>query len=391
MRLAIVSPFPPEISGIGQYGARLSAGLACSRRFSEVRVFANRAAGAPTFEERSGLAVERAWQRDRFPASIASSILRWRPDVVWFNIGLSMFGRSRAQNLVGLALPTLIQRAGVPSVVTLHEIFEAANLRALGAVNGRLTKWGGRAATRMLLQADTVCLTMQAYVRLIQRYYGSGNLAYVPHGAFDPPGFARLSGEKRILIFATYAPYKGLPELIEIFRKLRAADPAVALTVAGSDHPRFPGYLAGVRAQTGDLPGLSWRVAPPEEELPEVFASARVVALPCRATTGASSVAHRAAAHGRPIIAYDLPDLRNVMSEERMRIEFVPPGDSAAFAARLRDLLDDPAQCESIGRANVAVMRTMTLDIICRRYTQLFEAAVRRLRYRGAAASSTAK
>src|SRR3990172_7386846 len=44
MRLAIVSPFPSEISGVGQYGARLAEGMLRAHRFSEVCLYANQSA-----------------------------------------------------------------------------------------------------------------------------------------------------------------------------------------------------------------------------------------------------------------------------------------------------------------------------------------------------------
>lgn len=379
MRLAIVSPYPPEISGIGQYGMRMSNALAHSRHFDEVLVVANRAPGAPEKERLGALNVHRVWDRDHEAArAVMAAVRRWRPDVVWFNIGLTTFGKSRLHNFFGMALPMLARAANFPAVVTLHEILEASDLRALGAVNGHITHWGGRAATRLLLQADTVCVTLQSYERLVRQHYGARNVVHLPHGAFDDPRFTPLSGEKRILIFGTFGPYKGLPELIDIFRRLRQADSTVALTVAGSDHPRFPGYLNRIRAGANGLPGLDWQMNLPEDEIPAAFARACVVALPSTATTGASSVVHRAASHGRPVVAFDLPDLRAVSAEENLHIEFVPLGDADEFAARLRNMLDDPAQCEAIGRANVAAMQTMTLDATCRRYVQLFDDALAR-------------
>ncbi len=379
MKLAIVSPYPPEISGIGQYGMRMSNALAHTGRFDEVLVLANRAPGAPEKERQGALNVHRVWDRDHQAAlAVMAAVRQWRPDVVWFNIGLTTFGKSRLHNFLGMALPTLARAARIPVVVTLHEILEASDLRALGAVNGRITHWGGRAATRLILQADTVCVTLQSYEQLVRQHYGSRNVVHLPHGAFDDPRFTPLSGEKRILIFGTFGPYKGLPEMVDIFRRLRQADPAVTLTVAGSDHPRFPGYLNRIRSGVNGMAGLDWRMNLPEDEIPTAFARARVVALPSTATTGASSVVHRAASHGRPVVAFDLPDLRAVSAEENLYIEFAPPGDTGEFAARLEYMLDDPAKAEAIGRANVAAMETMTLDATCRRYVQLFDEAIAR-------------
>jgi len=40
MRLCVVSPFPPEISGIGQYGWSMVQGLARTNRFRAITVLA---------------------------------------------------------------------------------------------------------------------------------------------------------------------------------------------------------------------------------------------------------------------------------------------------------------------------------------------------------------
>lgn len=380
MKLAVVSPYPPEVSGVAHYGARLAAGFARTGRFAQMQVFANALPGAPPAEDRDGLAVRRVWRRDHLGAAWATlrALLQWQPDLAFFNLGLTTFGSTRPANFIGLAAPMLARRLGLPTVVTLHEVFETADLRALGAVNGRLTHWGGQAATAMLLQANTVCLTLQTYQLLIRMKYGARNVAHVPLGAFEPPRFSPLPAEKRIMILAKYAPHKGLPELIAMFRRLRQADPAVTLTVAGSDHARFPGYTAGVQAATGELAGLDWRVDVPDEELPALFASARVVALPATAAAGASSVVQRAAGGGRPMVAYDLPELRAVAAEERLRIDFVPQGFPELFAERLAHWLNHTDEGEMVGRANVAAMQSITVDQICWRYISIFEQAASR-------------
>jgi len=380
MRLGIVSPFPPEISGVGQYGARLARGLAGSRRFSAVRVFGHQAAGAQQAEEQDGFSIERVWARNSSLAAprLLGALNAWQPDVVWFNLGLTVFGQSRLHNFGGLLAPMLMAMRGLPTVVTLHEIFEAANLRALGTVNGRITHWGGAVAMRALLQADAVCLTLRSYTRVMREHYKAQNIFHMPHGAFDTPAFVDLPPEKRILIFGTFAPYKGLNNLITIYRELRETDPAIKLTIAGSDHPRFPGYLADMRAQTGDAPGIDWRMGVREEELPALFQSAWVVALPYTATTGASSVAPRAATHGRPVVAYALPDLQEMAQDEHLFINFVPAADTQAFTRQIRLLLESRNWCEQIGRANVAAIQPRTLEVTCRQYIELFEAAIER-------------
>jgi glycosyltransferase involved in cell wall biosynthesis len=294
-------------------------------------------------------------------------------------LGFTAFGRSRVTNFVGLAAPILTQRVGLPTIVTLHEIFEASPPRALGAVNGRITTWGARAATRLVLQADAVCVTLQRYQRELQNRYGARNVWHVPHGSFAPPEFLPLpaaSAPPTLLIFATFAPYKGLAILLQAFEQLKLAYPDVQLLIAGSDHPRFPGYLTQMRASANGARGLDWLGPQTEGQLREVFARAHVVVLPYTATTGASSVLHRAAAYGRPVVASDLPDIRAVADEEGLQVVYAPPADPSALAQALARVLSNPDQRWQLAHHNLEQMQTMSLEHTCARYVKVFEEAI---------------
>lgn len=385
MKLCIVTPYPPEISGLGQYGAHVAAGLSRLDEFDEVVVLASsprlgRSRSGAANPSDGKLAVRRTWARDDPAAvgAILAALRRERPHVVWFNLGLTAFGRSRWANFLGLTAPRLSKALGLPTVVTLHEIFEATMLREIGAVNGRLSHWGGRAATRLLLQADTLCLTLRRYVREIASRYGADNLAHVPHGTFDEPAYLPLPNPTReLLFFATFAPYKGLPLILNVFRWLRARDPDLRLTMAGADHLRFPGYVQSLRRSVGEMLGVQWRVDVDEAEVRELFRRASLVALPYQASTGASSVIHRAATWSRPVIVSDLPDSRTVAEEEDLWLEFAPSGDGEAWRERIAALLADRPRREAMALHNLRRMRTMTLTHTCRRYASIFESALR--------------
>ena len=85
------------------------------------------------------------------------------PDLVWFNAGASIFGRSPWLNVSGLLTPMFMQHMGIPTVVTVHELAELTDLRALNAPGGVFAKAGARLLTKISSQADLVCLTMKNY------------------------------------------------------------------------------------------------------------------------------------------------------------------------------------------------------------------------------------
>jgi glycosyltransferase involved in cell wall biosynthesis len=113
-------------------------------------------------------------------------------------------------------------------------------------------------------------------------------------------------------------------------------------------------------------------------QLRGLFARARVVVLPYTATTGSSSVLHRAAAFGRPMVASDLPDMRAVADEENLLVNYAPPGEAAGLAEALARLLADPERQAAQARHNYEAMRAMTLDHTCARYVALFGQAAGR-------------
>lgn len=142
-------------------------------------------------------------------------------------------------------------------------------------------------------------------------------------------------------MLANQAPHKGLDLLLDAYACLLPRYPSLALDVVGLDHPRFPGYLDGMRAQWGHLPGVCWRGYLNEEQLSAAFEAATVVAIPTQATTGASSVLARAAAHGRATVATDLPDLREMARDAGLAVRFFPANSREGLAQALDAVLGD--------------------------------------------------
>lgn len=164
MHLAIVSPFPPSITGIGQYGYHVARSLASSRLFSQLTILAGSVKNGQHPNHLGLTEIDYCWQPDSLNArqSILARLKRLNPDLIWFNLGASIFGKSPLSNLSGLFTPMSAARR-FPTVVTLHEVVELADLHALNAPGGSLAPLGARLLTSIATQADVVCLTMQHY------------------------------------------------------------------------------------------------------------------------------------------------------------------------------------------------------------------------------------
>src|SRR6188474_2240010 len=103
MKLCVISPFPPELNGIGQYAWNVVQGLARTGGFSEITVLAQRPlASLPHYDmqpDGGANALVRTrylWTRDDLTATarLARVIRAERPDAVWLNLDFTMFGAS---------------------------------------------------------------------------------------------------------------------------------------------------------------------------------------------------------------------------------------------------------------------------------------------------------
>src|SRR5688572_10518701 len=323
MHLVIVSPFPPSITGIGQYGYHLTRALANSGLFSRLTVLAG-SSHPHNGQHPNHLGVteiDYCWQPDSLNArqSILSRVKHLSPDLIWFNLGTSIFGKSPISNLSGLLTPMNVSRH-FPTVVTLHELVELADLRALNAPGGALAPLGARILTRIATQADVVCLTMQHYADWLSAR--GVDCAHIPIGAYHEPELLEETEACDLLFFTTLAPYKGLELLIEAFTRLRQETPHLRLTIAGTSHARFPNYAKELRDRFGEAQGIRWLGQVSEDDVKDLFRCTSLVILPYAASTGSSSVLYQAATWGRPVVASDLSEIRKLALENNLQIQF---------------------------------------------------------------------
>ena len=176
----------------------------------------------------------------------------------------------------------------------------------------------------------------------------------IPHGAFDY--LTRLAEEKPlprelegtegpvILFFGLLRPYKGIENLLEAFRQVRGAE----LWIVGN--PRMDvGPLRKLAAAAGGRVRFVTRFIE-DAEIPAIFRRADLVALPYLDAEH-SGVLYTGLAFGKPLVLSAVGGFPEVAEAGAARL--VPPGDTAALAAALSELIGDEA-----GRAELAAGAT---------------------------------
>ncbi|HZT53534.1 MAG TPA: glycosyltransferase family 4 protein [Gaiellaceae bacterium] len=239
-------------------------------------------------------------------------------------------------------------RAGGYDLVHLHEPFlPAACLTALAAARApvvatahmyrRALLWYAvfapvvRLAVRRIAVLLAVSAAAAEYVRR-----GTGRSAEIVPNGIDHAALASLdrSGRRgrRILFIGRDEPRKGLSVLLAAFRRLPGEAELVLVGPSGSfgERVRALGLIA-------------------EDALRHELARADVLAAPSLAGESFGVVLLEAMAAGLPVVASDIAGYRDVLPPEAGRL--VPPGDPAALAAALAELLADRELRERMGEA----------------------------------------
>jgi glycosyltransferase involved in cell wall biosynthesis len=352
VRIGVVSSFPPTIAGISDYGAHVTEYLAVDPRAESVTVFAEQLPGLPECQRVGQVEVRRVWRRNGIGTgpALLRALHSVRPDVVWFNLGLTMFGTRPIAAASGLLVPLVTTLLGYRTVVTLHELPALADLKALGLRSHQM-RIGAALVPRLVLRASAVVVTLDRYRRFLIDRYGARNIRRIPLGGHDQVRNEAEPQQDTVLVFGTFGPHKEPGLVAEAVAQLRRTRPHLQLIVAGADHPRYPGFMADCCARHGL--GGSWVGYVPPERLAALFAGATVVVVPSRTSTGASSVIYRAVSHARAVIASDLPDFRGLAQDEDLQLTWFAPGDSRGLARALDCVLSDADRRRRLVRHNM--------------------------------------
>ena len=238
-----------------------------------------------------------------------------------------------------------------PLVVTAHNVRSHENVR-----------WEEWTWWRVLRAADGIVVHTRESAALVARRLGpAARIAVIHHGdyAFFLPGenVDRESARRRLglatrgrlaLAFGAIRPYKGVLELIGSLPAVRARHRDVGLVIVG---PLLVGSEAEYRRAiegAGVADAVTFRPTyVPHAEVALYFTAADVAVYNYREVTDSGSL-RIACSLGTPVVATAVGAFREFLTDG-VSARLVPPGDAAALAAAVGEVLDDP-----VGAARMA-------------------------------------
>jgi glycosyltransferase involved in cell wall biosynthesis len=244
----------------------------------------------------------------------------------------------------------LIRRPVVVSVLG-GELVGLANI-GYGAALGR----GGRWTTAISLRlANLVVVGSSVNAALVAGRGRRANTGLVPLGvdrARFGPGEPRDAGAgepggQTVLFVGSLEPVKDPALLVRAFARVAADRPGARLAIAGEGS--LGAELVDLVRRLGVERNVAFLGRVPRDQLPDVYRSSTVLAVPSR-HEGQSIVAVEAAASALPIVG----TATGVLPDLGAGAITVARGDEAALAGALASVLDDPALARRTGDAALA-------------------------------------
>lgn len=242
-----------------------------------------------------------------------------------------------------------------PQVLTLHNVIRR----------------GGRPADHLTRAFDAVIVHTRHGAELL----GAGERVHViPCGAFEHltrqpderpllPELAAVDGPV-VLAFGVVRDYKGIDVLVKAFREVPGAELWVVGRPLGVSMDRLRALAPPGRVRFIDR-------YVPDDELPAFFRRADVVALPHR-SVDISGVLFTGLAFAKAMVLSDVGGFSEVVREHGAGV-LVPPGDPAALAGALNELLADPARrAELERRAAQAAAGPYSWDHVAERTLEVY-------------------
>lgn len=254
-----------------------------------------------------------------------------------------------------------IERAGLPVIATIHHPITVDRRLEIEHARGWYKKLTLRRWYAFVDMQTEVARRLHRVITVSKNSFKDivadhkvdpDRMRIVPVGV-DPELFRPLPQVKQIpgmLVTTASADVamKGLRFLLEAVAKLRIERPDITLTVIGKPKP------GGESARTIDDLGLADIVTfvsgVPDQRIVELYSEAEIAVVPSL-YEGFSLPAIEAMSCGVPLVATTGGAVPEVVGPDNETAFLVPPGDSAALAVKIGEVLDHPEAAARVGAA----------------------------------------
>jgi glycosyltransferase involved in cell wall biosynthesis len=278
------------------------------------------------------------------------------------------------------------QRPALVHTHLVHADFYALPAAALARVPARVsTKHGfnafrerpgfGRIDRSVARLADVNVAISRGLARYLARAEGFAEDAFeiVHYGIDAGPAPSPLPDGTRLACVGRLIPIKGHETLLRALALARRDLPLLELEIAGEGP--LEESLRSLATSLGIDGAVRFlgNVTPPQP----VFERAAIVVVPSHGE-GFGMVALEAMERGRAVVASDVGGLPEIVAGEETGA-LVPPGDSAALAAAIVRLAQDPSLMAALGAAGRArALRDFTQERCVQRLAELYGGALSR-------------
>ena len=279
-------------------------------------------------------------------------------------------GTNKLTNLAGLSLILISRLLGFKVLTGIHTLSEGRDLKKFSIEPSLTNRIGILVATKLVLSAQTIAALVHSYVEVLTQRYGHRCVIYIPHGTQTGTMKKVNLEQKVILVFGHMGPHKGLPPLFEAYKEMLNQKINVKLIVAGEDHPNFPGYLQRFAKQ--NIPNVEFCGYVQEQQLEQIFKKADVLAMPYLAVPGTSGVFYLACGYGTPVVASDLPEIREILADGASAV-LVPPQNVGALREEILKLLFDKKKSGEIAAKNITFAKKRSWNYVAEAYEKAYK------------------
>ena len=381
MTIAFISPYPPSLVTLNEYGYHLIRSFKGKAEVEKIFILTNHLENNTHYGRYAmeGMEIIPCWHFNSFFSflQIGKQLRKLKADVVILNLQFMTFGEGKIQAALGLLTPWVCKLLGLPTIVLLHNITETVKLDTIGMASNKTKEkfllWIGTQLTKLLLKADIVGLTISQYVDIIRDKYKAKNIVLLPHGNFELPERNYLADDLKeinLLAFGKFGTYKKVEVMLDAVKLLEVQypDKKFKATIAGTDNPNVKGYLEGVRTAYQEMSNAEFTGYVLEEDVERIFKESTFVVFPYTTTTGSSGILHQAGSYARACILPKIDDLERVVEEEGYGGAYFETDNAESLAKAVSQLLENPEERKKYEDMNYAAAKGLPMNELAEWY-----------------------